>query len=171
MNDSNNNSDRLIHAYRSMMKHLHQIFTSVQDDIKPRIKHALGTVSDVTNHLGELTKEEVETVRDYVARDLHDAAKYIEDNGAEFKDWMNLEVNLVEDLVIDWMPILVDETRLVLDEFKQQADRLGEWHTGEVVAPGVFQCVSCGKPLELYKVGHIPPCASCKATVFKRKQS
>lgn len=171
MNNKTSNTDRLIHAYRDMVKYLHQVFSTVQDDIKPRIKHTLETVSDVTDHLQELTKEEVETVRDYIIRDLHDAAKYIEDNGAEFKDWMNLEVNLVEDLVVDWMPILVDETRLALDEFKQQADQLGVWHTGEIVSPGVFKCVKCGKQLELYKVGHIPPCASCNGAEFRRSQT
>jgi len=153
------------------MQHLHQMLATAREDITPRFRHALDSINDTAGHLGDLTKEEIDTVRDYIIRDLHDAARYLEDNGTEFKDWMNLEANLVEDLVIDWMPLLVDETRLVLDDFKHRADELGEWHTGEVVAPGTFQCKQCGHALELHKIGHIPPCAACKATVFKRIQA
>lgn len=168
MNDTNTRANqRLLNAYKNMVEHLHQLVDRAQDT-KPEILHALDKAREKAVELGELTKEEAEKVGDYIMRDLHDAADFIEENSAEFKDWISLEADLIEDKILDSLPLLIDETRLALDQLKQRAETMGEWHTGEIVAPGLFTCVSCGKKLEMHTTGHIPPCASCNATVFRR---
>lgn len=168
VNTSNN--QRLIKAYKNMLEYLHQLVGKAQD-AKPEMQHALEKAREKTVELGELTKEEADKISDYIMRDLHDAADFIEKNSAEFKDWISLEVDLIEDTILDSLPPLVDETRLALDQLKRRAETMGEWHTGEIVAPGLFECVSCGKKLEMHSTGHIPPCAGCKSTVFRRVSS
>jgi len=168
MSETNNsNNQRLTSAYKNMVEHLRQLMEKAQG-AKPEILKALDKAREKTVELGELTKEEAEKVSEYIMRDLHDAADFIEENSAEFKDWISLEVDLIEDKILDSLPPLIDETRLALDQFKQRAETMGEWHTGEIVAPGLFECVNCGKKLEMHSTGHIPPCAKCKTTVFKR---
>lgn len=172
MNDKTTlNSDRLVNAYKDMMEKLHQLVDKAQHDVTPRILHALEAAKDNAVKVGELTREEAEKVGDYVIRDLHDAADFLEENRAEFKDWISLEVDLIEDKILDSLPPLIDETRLALEQLKQRADTMGEWHTGEIASPGAFECKQCGKKIELHKTGHIPPCASCKGTIFKRLRS
>ena len=171
MSDANtSNNQRLISAYKNMVEHLRQLMDKAQD-AKPEIQHALDKAREKTVELGELTKEEAEKISDYIMRDLHDAADFIEKNSAEFKDWISLEVDLIEDKLLDSLPPLIDETRLALDQLKRRAETMGEWHTGEIVAPGLFECVNCGKQLEMHTTGHMPPCAACKTTVFKRVSS
>lgn len=171
MSDANtNNNQRLIRAYKNMVEHLHQLVSKAQG-AKPEILNALEKAREKTVELGELTKEEAEKIGDYIMRDLHDAADFIEENRAEFNDWISLEVDLIEDKILDSLPPLIDETRLALDQLKQRAETMGEWHTGEIVTPGLFECVNCGKKLEMHATGHIPPCASCNTTVFRRVSS
>lgn len=171
MSESDSNSNqRLVNAYKNMVEQLRHMVDKAQD-AKPEVLHALDNVKEKAVELGELTKEEAEKISDYIIRDLHDAAEFIEENRSEFNDWVSLEVDLIEDKILDWLPPIVDETRIALDQLKHRAETMGEWHTGEIVAPGVFECRSCGKKLEMHKTGHIPPCPGCKATVFKRVSS
>lgn len=164
------NNQRLVSAYKNMVEHLRHLIDKAQDS-KPEILHAMESAREKAVELGELTKEEAEKISDYIMRDLHDAADFIEENSAEFKDWISLEVDLIEDKILDSLPPLVDETRLALEQLKHRAETMGEWHTGEIVAPGIFRCINCGKKLEMHTTGHIPPCAACKTTVFKRVSS
>ena len=161
-------SNRLTNAYNAIINQLHQLVGKAEKQVKPKIIHAFENLDEQAEHLGDLTREEIDLLNAYIVRDLHDAAEFIEENSLEFKDWMNLKLDLVENTLLDSMPVLVDETRLALDQLKERADRFGEWHTGEVVAPGVFECKGCEKRIELNKTAHIPPCAKCHGTVFKR---
>ena len=168
MSESNSNSNqRLVNAYKNMVEQLRHIVDKAQD-AKPEVLHALENVKEKTIELGELTREEAEKISDYIIRDLHDAADFIDKNRSEFNDWISLEVDLIEDKILDLLPPLIDETRVALDQLKHRAETMGEWHTGEIVSPGIFECKNCGKTLEMHKTGHIPPCSGCKATVFKR---
>ena len=161
-------SNRLVNAYNAVVHQLHDLVTRAEKQVKPKIIHAFENLDEQAEHLGELTREELDLINAYIARDLHDAAEFIEENSAEFKDWLNLQVDLVENKLLDSFPPLVDETRLALEQLRERADRFGEWHTGEVVAPGVFECKSCQKQIELHKTAHIPPCPKCHSTIFKR---
>ena len=158
----------LVNAYKKMVERLRKATEKAQHDVKPEVFNALETAKNKAVELGELTRDEAELISDYIVRDLHDAADFIEKNRAEFKDWINLEMDIIEDTILDSLPPLIDETRLALDQLKHRAETVGEWHTGEIVSPGQFVCKACGKTLELHKTGHIPPCPACKATKFRR---
>lgn len=172
MSEGNNTeSNRLVNAYHAVIDQLHHLVEKAEKQVKPKIVHALENVDEQAEHLGELTREEIDLINAYIVRDLHDAAEFIEENSLEFKDWMNLQTDLVEGKLLETLPVLVDETRLALDQIKKRADRFGEWHTGEVVAPGTFECKTCKKKIEIHKTAHIPPCASCHGSIFKRVYS
>lgn len=161
-------SNRLVNAYNAIINQLHQLVKKTEKEVKPKIIHAFENLDEQAEHLGDLTREEIDLLNAYIVRDLHDAAEFIEENSLEFKDWMNLKIDIAEGTLLDSMPALVDETRIALDQIKERADRFGEWHSGEVVAPGVFECKDCKKRIELHKTAHIPPCAKCHGSVFKR---
>lgn len=169
MSDSNSGGAKnLVTAYKKMVERWRNTLDKAQHGAKPELFHALETAKNKAVELGELTRDEAELIGDYIVRDVHDAAEFIEKNRAEFKDWINLEMDIIEDTLLDSLPLLIDETRLALEQLQQRAQSVGEWHTGEIVAPGQFACKSCGKALELHHTGHIPPCPACNATTFRR---
>lgn len=161
-------NSRFIEAYKLMAERIQGMLKEKQEQIRPQIVHALEKAKEKAVALEELTREEAEEIAAYLARDLHDAAEFVEKNGAEFRDWFQMEVELIEDNILDALPPLVDETRIALDALAQQALKLGEWHTGEIVSPGVLECKHCQHQLHFTKTGHIPPCPTCNHTQFKR---
>ncbi|NOZ53054.1 MAG: zinc ribbon-containing protein [Gammaproteobacteria bacterium] len=158
----------LIQAFERMIERVKDVVEKTEQDLKPRIQYAFQQAREKAVALGELTKEEAERVSDYLMRDLQDAAKFLDKNEAEFADWLRFEVDLIENQLLDSVPMLIDETRLVLDQLSHDAELYGEWHTGEITMPGTLQCAACGKEICFHQSGHIPPCANCHATVFKR---
>ncbi|MGD8571310.1 MAG: zinc ribbon-containing protein [Gammaproteobacteria bacterium] len=172
MSETNSDKDKkLVDAHKTMVERVRKTMDEEKQETTPKVLHALENAKEKAIELGEVTREEAELVSDYIVRDLHDAADFIERNRAEFKDWLNLEMDIIEDTILDSLPPLVDETRLALDQLKHRADSVGEWHTGEIVSPGKFICKSCDKTLEIHKTGHIPPCPSCKGTKFRRQST
>ena len=42
------------------------------------------------------------------------------------------------------------------------------YRTGEMTAPGIFECTGCGMRVELETPAHLPPCPECQRTEFRR---
>ena len=154
MNDSSNSS-RLAAGYQKLMEFLHE---------KPQIEHALERLSE----WGELTREEVDKIGDYLKRDVEDAANFMEINGKELKDWLRYDFYMIEGTLGETFSKMVDETRDALSNLEGEATRLGEWHTGEIVGLGTFECKSCGEVIHFHKPGHMPPCPKCHASKYRR---
>ncbi|HEC19668.1 MAG TPA: hypothetical protein ENI97_10040 [Gammaproteobacteria bacterium] len=160
--------NKLIKAYERMRERVHEFLQNTSGDIVPTLQDALESAKEQAVHLGELTKDEAERVKDYLQRDLHDAAEYVEQQRGELADWLRFDVQLVEERIWDSLSKLVDQTTVELAQLRERANLLGEWHTGEITGPGTLVCTKCGEVLHFHKTGHIPPCPKCHGTVFKR---
>jgi polyhydroxyalkanoate synthesis regulator phasin len=132
------------------------------------LRHGVDIAMEKATELGELTREEAEQVSDYVLRDLHDAAGFINDSGSELRDWLRFDLEVVEQSLADMFSQMVDHTRLELDHLEQRATAIGEWHTGEIVGIGTLECKGCGEKLHFHHTGHIPPCPKCRGTKYRR---
>ena len=161
----------LIAAYERMRDRAHKFLDEDAQDILPNILDALDAAKEQAIHLGELTKDEAELISTYLRRDLHDAGEYIEQQRGELGDWLRFDVEQIEKRIWDSLSVLVDKTTIELDQLKERAERLGEWHTGEITGPGSLVCTACGEEIHFHKTGHIPPCPKCHATVYKRAHS
>jgi len=155
-------------AYERMRERTLQFFDENTQDLVPNLVDALESAKEQAIHLGELTKDEAELISAYLRRDLHDAGEYIKQQRGELADWLRFDVEQIERKIWDSLSLLVDKTTIELEQLKARANRLGEWHTGEITGPGTLECIACGKLLHFHKTGHIPPCPKCHATVYKR---
>ena len=154
MSDSNKDN-RLASGYHKLLEYLHE---------KPQIDHALERLSELEG----LSREEVGKIGDYLKRDVEDAANFMEINGKELKDWLKYDLYMVEGTLGDAFSTMVDETRETLENFEKEASRIGEWHTGEVVGLGTFECKKCGEVIHFHKPGHVPPCPKCHGSKYRR---
>ena len=171
MNDetSQSNHEKHIHAYNRMLERAREFLDQAGEGLKPKLQEAVEAAIEKTSELGELTREEAEKIGEYLKRDLESAAGYLaSDEAKELKDWLRMDLDLIEARILDALSLLVDPTEVELAMWAEQA-RLAEWHTGEITGPGTLVCVNCGEELHFHKTGHIPPCPKCKGTVFRRK--
>ncbi len=167
--EQNTQHERHVHAYERMLERVRQAVAEAGEGIKPKIDELVDAAAEKATELGELTREEAEKIAEYLKRDLHSAASFLHsDEAKELKDWLRMDLELIEARILDALSLLVDPTEVEWILLAERA-RLAEWHTGEITGPGVLVCVNCGEELHFTKPGHIPPCPKCKGTVFRRK--
>jgi len=133
----------------------------------PALHKIIDEMSQKSSAFGELSSAELNKVADYLKRDLHDAATYMAENNAEFKQWLFIDTELIEDYLYDHFSKAADQTTIELNQLKANAE-MAEYHTGEITGIGVLVCDACGEQLHFAKAGHIPPCAKCHETKFHR---
>ena len=172
MNDKKTDPvDRMVSAYEAMLERVHEAADNAERKSVPWLRNALDNARDRAVELEELTREEADKVSRYVERDLHEAASFLADTGQEFRDWLSFDWQLMQNRMLDMFAGMADQTSLALKDIAEQARQASLYHTGEITAPGLLECVECGEALHFQKTGHIPPCPKCKATVFRRKST
>ena len=159
---------KLLDGYHRLMSEAREVAKELAEDMKPRIKPSIEMAGDRLSELGELTREEAERIGVYLKKDLEHAARYIAEGERELADWARLDLLLLEHKFKDNLEYLVDETRLELDHMKEHGDHAGEWHTGEITAPGTLACQQCDQELHFKELAHVPPCPKCHGSVYHR---
>ncbi len=164
----NPNTQKLIDAYNHMLEQAKKFLDETKQDAAPRIQTALEMASEKTEEVGELTREEINKVSDYVMRDLHDAAEFIAEQERELADWLRLDLLLIKQHILEIFSGMVDHTKLELDHLEQLAKQASQRHTGEITSIGALQCTNCKKIIHFHETGPIPPCPKCHGTTFER---
>lgn len=160
--------NRQAEAYQTMLGRALKSVEEATDKTLHNIHDYIEAAEEKAVYLEELSREEAERIGDYLRRDLQDAARFMAQTQAELGAWMRFDLAQIQNQFLDSFKIMVDHTRLGLDNFAQQAKAQSEWHTGEVAGPGTLECSECGKQMQFHKPGRIPPCPVCHKTLFKR---
>lgn len=158
--------NRLARAYERMLERLNQ-YTRTSPPEHP-LRDALDAVKRRAVELGELTREEADRIGDYLRRDIEQAARYLASGDNHYREWLYMDLQMIENWLLDQFSSAVDPARVDLLRFREGLHRVEEYHTGEIAAPGLLVCVSCGETLSLDTAAEIPPCARCHGTRFVR---
>lgn len=158
-------TDKLVHGYNTMIDKLSEWSEKADETAGPMIVNGIKDAEDFLVELKQWTKEEVDLISRYVKRDLHDAATKMDADNKSFQEWLEFDIQQIEEKLLSVFANMADQTRLELNHLKEMAN---EWHTGEVTSIGTLKCKNCGKELHFRKVGRIPPCPACKTTEFTR---
>ena len=134
------------------------------------VSHSIDSLKESLLSAEEHSKDELDKISDYIRRDLHEAAVHLAETGEELEQWLKFDVEQVERRTFELFLQIADKTQLELQHWKEQADALDLWKTGEVTGIGTLYCTSCGHSLHFKKAGHIPPCGKCKGSEFSRQK-
>ncbi len=160
--------DAMGEAYERLLETAINDTRKLENKSGPALHKLIDEAKQRLSEAGELSKEEVERVAEYLKRDLLDAAAYVEETGEDFATWLGFDIELVEDRLKELLMQAADQTTVDLLELKEQAEARG-YHTGEYTGPGTLVCDNCSEKLHFHKVSHIPPCPKCKGTSFHRE--
>lgn len=166
--NENDLEQKLIAAYDKMMHRVEALLDSAEQQALPVLQKNIEKAKQQAIELKEISKEEAEKLGDYLLRDLHDAAAYLERSGKQFSTWLNFDLELIEDRILDVFTKIADKTRIELAQLAAQAKRAQEYHTGEITSIGTLACQECDTLLHFKKTSRIPPCPKCHKTVFIR---
>lgn len=129
--------------------------------------HIIDEIQGDIAGLNRLTQDEVALLKEYIKRDLIDAATYVDTSGKELKDWLGFDLTLIESRFWETFSKAADKTTLELLQIKRDA-KATEYSTGEFAGIGTLVCDQCDTTLQFHKPGHIPPCPKCHHTHFHR---
>ena len=134
--------DRMTDAYEQMLERVDGMLELAEKSTLPTLRRALDKAREKAVELNELTREEAEKLAAYVERDMKDAAHYLIETGAEFSQWWQFDVEMIEQRMVEMFANVADKTRLELEQFADQAREASLYHTGELTGPGTLECNS-----------------------------
>jgi hypothetical protein len=156
-------------AYESLLETVTEDVKKIEDKSAPAMHDLILRAKDKLMAAEEISEEQGEKLVRYLERDLVDLGRSLAENGQELKDWLGFETALIEDRFVHMLKTAGDQTQLEWLKMKMQAAaERPVYKTGEVAAPGAFECLKCGERIHLHAPGHIPPCPKCAHTEFKR---
>jgi len=162
---------KLIAAYDTMMARIDKLIDSAEQQALPVLQKNIEKAKKQAIELKEVSQEEAEKLGDYLRRDIHDAANYLQQSGKEFSTWFNFDLELIEDRALEIFSKVADKTRLELAQLADQAKRSSEYKTGEITSIGTLACQQCGTVMHFKKTSRIPPCPKCHKTTFTRSNN
>jgi hypothetical protein len=143
---------------------------SVGKDYTNALEKALHESKQPESSLHQLlddASDELYQYKQYIKRDLIDAAHHLTETGEELKDWLGFDLLLIKNELWQQFTEAADQTSLELLKLKNMAAN-AEYRTGEVIGLGSLRCDECQAQLHFHKPGRIPPCAKCHSTRFHR---
>jgi hypothetical protein len=158
-------ADKIVQGYITMLNKLSEWTDKADDNAGPMFINGIKETEEFLLGLQKWSQEEIDLISRYVKRDLHDAATKMEQQNKNFKEWLDFDLQPIEEQLLSVFSNMADQTR---EELTHIEDMANEWHTGEVTSIGLLLCTRCGKKLHFHKAGHIPPCPACYHTKFKR---
>ena len=163
--DPNQQDHALARAYRRLLDRLEALGDKAREGLHEELDEAVAA----EHELESFTKDELALARAYLERDLHAVAEYVEETGRGFRDWLRLDLSLLEARALEAVfsaadPTGVGLTRLRADLSHRKADPAA----GEVCYPGEFSCQRCGHVQRLVVVDVLPRCSACSGSAFRR---
>ncbi len=151
---------------------LEKVYLSVEnldqkswDFIRERIEEA----AEVELAAEEMTRDEMDLLKAYLARDLKDLGVFAHKTGEGIAAWLKFDLNMLEQRAVEMLMSLADKTRLEQTELQQRLDHGSEdYLAGEVAAAGTLRCLSCGELMRLRETTLIQPCHACDSRYFHR---
>lgn len=157
--------DKQLYAYQ---RFLQEVKSSLESFDEKSIIEAYEDAVETLKRIGELSYDEIESVAEYVKRDIAHAGQYLKSTGQGFKTWFAFDWALIEDRLFDAFMYVADKTQVEQQALDFRLKRGAIYKTGEIIGLGTLQCDECGEVLHFEKVSHIPPCPKCEATSFSR---
>jgi NADH pyrophosphatase NudC (nudix superfamily) len=151
-----------------MMERVNQLLDKAEHQALPVLQKNIDKAKQQAIELKEVTSEEADKLAQYLKRDLHDAAQYMSQSGKELSTWLNFDLELVEDRLLEIFAKVADKTSTELAQLAAQAKQATEYHTGEITGIGTLSCQNCDTLMHFKKTSRIPPCPKCHKTVFVR---
>lgn len=162
--------DDLSKAYELMYQHVVSNFHKAQEKTAPLVQQLIEDANQKAREIKEVSEEDRIKLTGWLKRDLDEAIYYLSAADYEVKDWLGFESSLIKSEVTESLLELVDKVGAELKRMKDHIHKPYDYHTGEVMGFGTLVCDACGEKLHFHKAGKIPPCPSCHATSFHRKQ-
>lgn len=171
--ERNHLSGKALEVYDRMLERVQTRLNEMQDTTLDTLKEEVEKAVEVEYELEEMTREEADLLGAYLRRDLEHLLHFVDETGEGLKEWLQLDISLLEHQLADMLFSVADKTRLDTLELNQKLDERGvsQYISGEVATAGMFKCLNCGHMRCLTATSHIEPCEACGSHYYERVTS
>mgnify|MGYP002629707103 CR=1 FL=1 len=158
--------ERLSEQYDKFAAKFYELFEASLDKSQDALNIALEKAREQMTTVGALSAEQAKKFEAYMKRDLDQTAEKMSRLGEAAKE--HLHPSRVGAGALSSLVSLLQLGGDALWRMSKKADQALIYKTGEMTSAGTLTCMNCMHELHLKKTGHIPPCAKCQKTTFKK---
>lgn len=175
MNESERShlSEKALEAYDRMLERVQGRLKQMQETSLQTLEEEVQRAVEFEYELEELTREEADLLGAYLQRDLEHLLHFVEETGEGLREWLQLDLSLLENTLADRLLSVADQTLVDTLELKQKLENeyAGHYISGEVATAGMFRCMNCSHMVCLTRTSHLHPCDACGSHYFERVTS
>ena len=171
--ERNHLSGRALEAYDRMLERVQARLSDMENTTRDTLKDEIERAVEFEYELAEMTREEADLLGAYLQRDLEHLLHFVEETGEGLKEWLQLDISLLEHQLADMLFSVADKTRLDTLELNQKLENHepSQYISGEVATAGMFKCLNCSHMRCLTATSHLEPCDACGSHYYKRVTS
>lgn len=155
-------------AYLAALAQVDEWIHRADAELEPLLRDAIHDAQSKAANASEIGQDEINYAATFLARDLKHAAATLKAGGKEFLDWLTWDIEVAEN---DWVIQLgkaADPASVTWAQLDCQAALDARFNSGELAAPGDFECLDCGSCSRHDTLSILGPCPKCQAGTFRR---
>jgi hypothetical protein len=166
-------SGKALEAYDRMLERVQARLNDLEETTRDTLEEEIERAVDFEQELEEMTRDEARLLGEYLQRDLEHLLHFVEETGEGLREWLQLDVSLLEHQLANMLFSVADKTRLDTLELTQKLENQepSQYISGEVATAGMFKCLSCGHMRCLTATSHLEPCDACDSHYYERVTS
>lgn len=156
-------------TYDRMLERIDRRLADAEDRSWESLKKEIDDAVEFEQGVERLTRDEASLLGAYLRRDLGNMLHYVNETGGGVREWLRLDLALVEQRLFDLLLSISDKTRIDALELEQRISHgPDQYVSGEVATAGVLQCLECGEVVNLTETSRLEPCHHCQSHYFER---
>ncbi len=169
----NHLSGKALEAYDRMLERVQQRLREAREMSLQTLEEEIQKAVEFEYELEEMTREEADLLGAYLEWDLRHLLHFVDETGEGLKEWLQLDLSLLERQLADSLLSVADRTLADTLELQQKLDNddAGHYISGEVATAGMFRCLNCSHMLCLTRTSHLQPCEACGSHYYERVTS
>ena len=163
-------SNQALEAYDRMLERVESRLADAEERTLDTLRQEIDDAVEFETELERLTRDEASLLAAYLRRDLEHLVTFVGGTGEGLREWLQLDLSLLEHKLQDLLFSIADKTRLDTLELDQKLKNEDVTHymTGEVATAGMFRCLNCGHMTCLTATSQLGPCEACESHYFER---
>lgn len=153
-------------AYERFAEKTKSFFAESREKTAQTLDEALDRARDYFEKAGELTQEESRQFKEYLQRDLEQTSQNVNRWSAWVRE--HSSPSRFSAGFLELTAQVAEGGQGLMEKISSWANNTAVYHTGEMAAPGIFQCRNCEKELHFNDAGQLPPCPKCHKTEYRR---
>ncbi len=171
--ERNHLSGKALEAYDRMLERVQKGLRNLEETSLDTLNEEIRKAVEFEYELEDMTREEADLLGAYLQRDLEHLLHFVEETGEGLKEWLQMDLSLLEQQLSDRLLSVADNTLVDTLELKQKLENedSGRYISGEVATAGMFRCLNCGHMRCLTATSHLEPCEACGSRYYERVTS